>query len=92
MTSLEPEPIIVNANPAVDQIQAGLRLTIVAAGSVAGALGFVHATHTIDSLLLAVGPVAAAVAYIWALVKTRVLSKKASAMAAMLPFHVAQTK
>ncbi len=85
-------PIVVNANPAVDQIQAGLRLTIVAAGSVAGALGFVRATHTIDGLLLAVGPVAALIAYVWALVKTRTLSLKASSMAAMLPFHVAQTK
>ncbi len=73
-------PIEVNADPVTDQIGAGIRLTLVALGSVAGALGYAGLAGKFSALVLVAGPVAAAVAYVWGIYKTGRLSAKASSL------------
>lgn len=85
-------PIVVNASPVQDQIAAGLRVFIIAAGSVATALGYAGVAGKLNALLLAVGPVAAAIAFLVGQLKTRALAKKAARMATLLPDSVATTK
>lgn len=58
-------PLAVNSNPAPDMFAAGLRYILMAAAAVAGALGYTGWAGKFSALLMAVGPVAAAVAFIW---------------------------
>ena len=87
-----PPVIMVNADPMKDQVETGLRYLLLALGAIAGALGWTRTAGTASALMLAVGPVAMLVAFVWGQVKTRTLSRKASTMAAHLPDSVAQTK
>lgn len=73
-------PIVVNADPRVDQWQAALRLVFVAGGSLAGALGYAGLAGKFSALVLVAGPLAAAAAAVWALVKTGNLASKASTL------------
>ncbi|GEM_PF-5128515 len=73
-------PITVNASPVTDQLQAALRLVFVAGGSLAGALGYAGLAGKFSALALIAGPLAAAIAAVWGLYKTGVLSAKASSL------------
>ena len=88
----DTSPIVVNGNPVRDQVEAGLRLLLGAVGGILAALGYTGAAGKASALLLAVGPVAALVAFVLGQIKTRSLSKRAAAMARLLPDSAAMTK
>ena len=92
------QPIIVNADPTKDQIEAGLRQFIIAAGPL---VTFLAATGWGQKIGLssdwnvfvgAIGGIATVVTFIWGQIKTRTTSQKAAAMANMLPDAQAHVK
>lgn len=85
-------PIIVNATPTQDQIQSGLRYILTALSAVAMALGFSGVAGKFTALLMAVGPMSAAVAFLWGQWSARHKAKQAATMAKALPDSVAQIK
>jgi len=96
---LTPSPIIVNANPAQDQLEAGVRqflsviglfLPLVGLAKYTGTLNWLIANATIVSALLSAAIGLGAI--VWGQWKTRVISQKSAAMATILPDSVATTK
>lgn len=100
MTDQAPAtPIVVNANPAQDQAAALLRVVLFGLGSIVTALGFAKAAGVLGVLANLAGPIitvlsaaVALAALVWGQIKTVTLSKKAAAMANLLPDDVAQTR
>jgi uncharacterized membrane protein YtjA (UPF0391 family) len=86
------QPILVNAQPATDQVEAGFRMTLFAISAVAGALGYTGVAGKASALLMAVSPVAGLIVFVWSQISTRLKSQKAAAMANALPNEVAMTK
>ncbi len=86
------QPILVNAQPATDQVEAGLRMLLFAASAVLTALGYTGMAGKASQLLLAIGPVASLITFVWSQVSTRIKSQKAAVMATILPDNVAATK
>ncbi len=85
-------PIEVNADPARDQIEAGVRQTLLAISAVAGALGYARVAGQASALLMASGALAGLIAFVWGQVRTRALASKAAAMAKALPDSVARAR
>lgn len=85
-------PIQVNADPTKDQIEALVRQIILTVSAIASALGYAGFAGKASALLMASGVIAGLISLVWGQVKTRTLSKKAAAMASLLPDHLAQSK
>ena len=85
-------PIIVSATPTVAMWQTGLRYAITAVAAVLAALGYTGAAGKASALLLAVGPVAALLAFLWGLWATRSNGKKMAVLAAAAPNSVGQVR
>lgn len=85
-------PIVVPATPTKEQIETGIQLVLTAVGSVAAALGFMHVAGDASALIGAAGAVAAAAAFIWGQIATRISSKQKTAMAEALPDHIARAE
>lgn len=87
-------PIQVRATPTVAQIAAGIRVGVVALGSIAGALGYSHAfdSDMINMLSAMAGPMAGVIAFGLSQLATRSTNKKLAVTAAAAPDSVAQVK
>lgn len=92
MTDLTAAPIVVHETPTVAMWQTGLRYAITAVAAVLAALGYTGAAGKASALLLAAGPVAGLLAFLWGLWATRSNGKKLAAMANQLPDAIATTK
>lgn len=103
MTDTQPAtplaPITVNANPEKDQAEALLRQVLAASGLIVAAFGAAKWAGVLNVAASLAGPIVTVVfgavglgAIIWGQVKTRILSKKAAAMANALPDSVAVTR
>jgi hypothetical protein len=85
-------PIIVSATPNVAMWQTALRYAITAIAAVLAALGYTGAAGKASALLLAVGPVAAFLAFLWGLRATSQNGKKLAILADAAPDNVAQIR
>ena len=90
---------MVNANPAVDQLESALRTFITVVGLVLPLVGLAKYTGVLNVLLANLGVLAMLVsaaiglgAVVWGQIKIRTLSTKAAAMAVQLPDKIATTK
>jgi hypothetical protein len=95
----QKEPITVNANPLVDQREAGLRQALLAFGAIMAALGFAKLSGIMSILANEAGPILTVVGFIVSTVaviygqwKTRVASQKAAQMAGHLDDSIAKVK
>lgn len=91
-SNIEAAPIQVNATPATDQVEAGLRMLLFAVSAVSTSLGYLGVAGKAHALLTSVGAVAGLVVFVWSQLSTRVKSVKAAQMANALPNSVASTK
>ena len=94
-----PSQIIVNANPAQDQLEAGVRQFLAVVGLVLPIVGLIKYSGLLSILVANSTTVTALIsaiiglgALIWGQWNTRVLATKAAAMANKLPQEVASTK
>lgn len=89
---LEHNPILVNAGPGRDQVATAIRYVLMAASSVATALGFAEVAGKFNALLVTAGPIATAAVFIWGQWSARHGAKTKAALAAQLPDSVAAFK
>lgn len=86
------DPIQVSATPSPVQIAAALRQFVVAAGPLAGLVGYQGLAGEASPLLQYVGPAAALIAFLWGQYATWKHAKQAALMAEQLPDAVAKLK
>lgn len=92
MTHLDTNPIRVNASPGPDQVATGIRYALMAAASVASALGFAEVAGKFNALLVTAGPIAVFAVFVWGQWSARHNSKAKAVMAAQLPDEIARFK
>lgn len=86
------EPIQVNATPTKAQIEAGLRQAIIAAGAIAGTLGYAGVAGKLNFAMALIGPAAGLIAFLVGQLHTRSQAQKMVVMAQASPDEVATVK
>lgn len=87
-----PPPILVNESPGRDQVATAIRYVLMAASSVATALGAIEVAGKFNALLITAGPIATAMVFVWGQVSARRAAQTKAALASRLPDDVATFK
>lgn len=92
MTDTTTTQIVAKASPLQDQLQAGIRQTILVVAAIASALGYNKLAGQASALLMVAGPLAGLITIVIGQIATRKASQKLAIVAAAAPDNVATIK